>query len=97
VGTGKATEVKITDTLPLGVTLVSATPMYDSVSNRTYTWNIGDLGPGEGGTIIIVVEVDVGTSDRTLLHNSATLYYADANGNDYPWRTVRTLRSRHLS
>jgi uncharacterized repeat protein (TIGR01451 family) len=84
VGTGKATEVKITDTLPVGVTLVSATPLYDSVSNRTYTWDIGDLGPGEGGTIIIVVEVDVGTADRTLLHNSATLYYADANGNDYP-------------
>ena len=84
VGTGKATEVKITDTLPVGVELVSATPWYNSISNRTYTWDIGDLGPGEGGTIIIVVKVTVGTADRTLLHNSATLYYADANGNDYP-------------
>ncbi len=84
VGTGKATEVKITDTLPVGVELVSATPWYTSVSNRTYTWDIGDLGPGEGGTIIIVVKVTIGTADRTLLHNSATLYYADANGNDYP-------------
>jgi uncharacterized repeat protein (TIGR01451 family) len=84
VGTGKATEVKVTDTLPVGVELVSATPWYTSVSNRTYTWDIGELGPGEGGTIIIVVKVTIGTADRTLLHNSATLYYADANGNDYP-------------
>jgi uncharacterized repeat protein (TIGR01451 family) len=83
VGTGQATEVKITDTIPEWVELVSTTPGYTSVSNRTYTWDIGDLGSGEGGTITIVVKVKIGTPDKTLLHNSAILFYADANGNDY--------------
>jgi uncharacterized repeat protein (TIGR01451 family) len=83
VGTGDATNVKITDTIPNDVDFVSSTPMYDSVSGNTYTWNIGFLAAGDGGTINVTVKVKVGTPDKTLLHNEAVLYYADANGNAY--------------
>jgi uncharacterized repeat protein (TIGR01451 family) len=83
VGTGTATGVVVTDTIPNDVELVSVNPGYASVVGNTYTWYIGTLLSGEGGTIEIVVKVKVGTPDETFLHNEATLYYKDANGNDY--------------
>ncbi|UCD92232.1 MAG: DUF11 domain-containing protein, partial [Methanobacteriota archaeon] len=83
IGTGNATNVKVTDTIPSDVNFVSSSPAYTSVSGNTYTWDIGTLAAGQGGTITITVEVKVGTPDRTLLRNDAILYYADANGNDY--------------
>jgi uncharacterized repeat protein (TIGR01451 family) len=83
VGTGVATGVKVTDTIPDDVEFVSANPGYAAVIGRTYTWYPGTLLPGEGGTIEIVVKVKVGTPDKTFLHNEATLYYEDANGNGY--------------
>ncbi len=83
VGTGVATGVKVTDTIPEDVELVSVNPGYASVIGRTYTWYPGNLASGEGGSIVIVVKVKVGTPDKTFLHNEATLYYEDANGNDY--------------
>ncbi|TET89464.1 MAG: DUF11 domain-containing protein [Methanomassiliicoccales archaeon] len=93
VGTGVATNVKITDTIPADVDFVSSSPAYSSVSGNTYTWDIGTLDPGEGGTITITVKVKVGTADKTLLHNEAVLYYADANGNEYtPIRDYADVR-----
>ena len=83
-GSGIATGVAITDTIPEHVTFVTSTPSYDQVNGRTYEWDIGTvLGNGDGGNVIIVVQVDPGTADATLLHNVATLDYADANGNYY--------------
>lgn len=80
-GTGWASMVEVVDTIPADTTLVSATPWYDSVSGDQYTWVLGDVAPGASGTIKIVVSVDVGTPDETLLENDATLDYSDANGN----------------
>ena len=86
-GTGWATGVVVTDTIPDHVTYVSSSPGYDSVSGRTYTWNVGDVGPGDDGTITITVEINAGTPDQTGLTDHATLDYADANGNIYPQMT----------
>jgi uncharacterized repeat protein (TIGR01451 family) len=80
-GTGWASMVEIVDTIPEDTTFVSATPMYDSASGNEYTWTIGGVAPGGSGTITIVVSVNAGTPDETLLHNEATLDYYDANGN----------------
>ncbi|UCF09108.1 MAG: DUF11 domain-containing protein, partial [Thermoplasmata archaeon] len=82
-GTGDATDVTITDTIPSDTTFVSSTPSPDSSSGDTYTWNIGTVAAGASGTITITVTVDVGVADGTLLHNIATLDYDDANGNPY--------------
>ncbi|UCE37407.1 MAG: DUF11 domain-containing protein [Thermoplasmata archaeon] len=83
-GTGWASLVEIVDTIPADTTFVGSTPSPDSSTGDVYTWTIGDLAPGASGTITITVTVDVGTPDRTLLHNVVTLDYADANGNYYP-------------
>jgi uncharacterized repeat protein (TIGR01451 family) len=80
-GTGWASSVVIVDTIPADVTFVSSNPTYDSVVGNVYTWNLGDVAPGASGTITIIVKVDVGTPDETLLRNRAMLDYSDANGN----------------
>ncbi|MFQ5909327.1 MAG: hypothetical protein ACE5IJ_01230, partial [Thermoplasmata archaeon] len=86
-GSGIATDVVVIDTIPSDVTFVSSDPSYDDVSGDTYTWNIGTVGAYSSGTITITVTVDAGTADGTLLHNTATLDYDDANGNPYPQLT----------
>ncbi|MCK4367674.1 MAG: DUF11 domain-containing protein, partial [Thermoplasmata archaeon] len=87
VGTGVATDVVVTDTIPEHTTYVSSSPTYDQVSDRTYTWNVGTVQPGSGGSITLVVEVDAGTPDETVLTNTGTLDYDDANGNPLPQQT----------
>jgi len=82
-GSGNATLVVVTDTIPQLVTFVNSTPGYDSVSGRTYTWNIGDVPAYSNGTIIVRVTVNVSVDDGTVLQNNATMDYADANGNYY--------------
>jgi uncharacterized repeat protein (TIGR01451 family) len=52
--------------------------------HHTCSWDLGDLAPGASGTITITVTVDAYTPDGTTLLNTATLDYADANGNFYP-------------
>ena len=36
-------------------------------------WQIGTLGPGESGTIVITVTVGTGLADRTILTNRVTI------------------------
>jgi uncharacterized repeat protein (TIGR01451 family) len=83
LGSGQATDVVVTDTIPADVTLETTDPGYDSVSGSTYTWNIGTVAGYGSGTITITVVVKIGTDDGTLLHNEGTLDYDDANGNPY--------------
>jgi uncharacterized repeat protein (TIGR01451 family) len=87
VGTGVATDVVVTDTIPEHTTYVSSSPTYDQVSGSTYTWNVGTVQPGAGGSIILVVEVDAGTADEAILTNTGALDFDDANGNPLPQLT----------
>jgi uncharacterized repeat protein (TIGR01451 family) len=82
-GTGWASLVTVVDTIPDFVTYEVSLPYHDSVNGNEYTWNVGDVAPDSTGEIKIRVHVDPGTPDKTLLHNTATLDYADANGNYY--------------
>jgi uncharacterized repeat protein (TIGR01451 family) len=86
-GSGVATDVIVTDTIPNSTTFVSSSPNYDEVSGNTYTWYIGSVGAYSSGTITVTVTVDPGTPDGTLLRNMATLDYDDANGNPYEQMT----------
>jgi uncharacterized repeat protein (TIGR01451 family) len=54
IGTNYATNVVVTETYPSEVSYVSATPTPDTGNNK---WNIGDLTPGEGGTITVIVHI----------------------------------------
>jgi uncharacterized repeat protein (TIGR01451 family) len=81
-GTGTAGMVWVKDTIPADTTYVSSTPTYTTVSGDIYTWYTTNLKPGTY-KITLIVRVDVGTSDTTVLTNKVTLDYTDANGNSY--------------
>jgi len=69
-GPGTATGVVITDVLPAGLTLLSATPSLGSMTGST--WTVGALGAGASATLTIVTTVDSGTAGSTIM-NTATL------------------------
>ncbi|UCF08714.1 MAG: PKD domain-containing protein, partial [Thermoplasmata archaeon] len=84
VGTGDATLVEVIDTLPDYVTFKSATPAPTSISGSIITWLIGDVQSGGTGSITVSVKTNLVVPDGEELINTATLYYADANGNMLP-------------
>jgi uncharacterized delta-60 repeat protein/uncharacterized repeat protein (TIGR01451 family) len=70
IGPATATALSIVDTLPPGVTFVSAAPAGFTLSDRTLTFtNLGSLGAGSQLTASISVRADVGGT----LTNTATI------------------------
>jgi uncharacterized repeat protein (TIGR01451 family) len=67
-GPNDATSVQVTDPLPAGVTLVSATPGLGTYTAGTGVWNIGPLANGASTTMLVVATV-TGTNPVT---NTAT-------------------------
>ena len=57
-GSGTATGVVMTDTLPAGVAFHSSIPAATTVAGQTITWNIGTLLPGQQGVIKIYVKIN---------------------------------------
>ena len=57
-GTATAKNVYLTDTLPDGVSFVSATPPPDTTSGNVLTWSLGDLAVGASVSVAITVTVD---------------------------------------
>ncbi len=70
-GPAAAATVQLVDTLPAGVTFVSATPAPSSISGQTLTWNLGTLAVGQQGTITI--NTTVSTTAPPSLTNTATI------------------------
>jgi uncharacterized repeat protein (TIGR01451 family) len=71
-GPADATNVIVTDTLPAGVTLVSATPSQGTCSGGV-TCNLGNLASGASATITIEVTVDAATACGATLSNLASV------------------------
>jgi LPXTG-site transpeptidase (sortase) family protein len=68
-GPGAATGVQVTDLLPAGLTLVSATPSAGTTYNSaTGVWDIGSLANGANATLSVVAKVKV----TTPVTNTAT-------------------------
>jgi uncharacterized repeat protein (TIGR01451 family) len=57
-----ATGVSVTDTIPTGLTFVSATATRGSYSETTFVWDVGDLTPAAADTLTIRAEVTAGPS-----------------------------------
>jgi len=79
LGPMTASNVTVTDTLPLGAAFASATPGY--VTNAgTLTWNLGDLANGAGTLLTLVV---IPAADGPLT-NAVTAYSStyDSDTND---------------
>jgi uncharacterized repeat protein (TIGR01451 family) len=90
-GDEPAVGVKLVDTLPAGVTFVSASNggVYDAAT-RTVTWNLGDLAPGANGAYTIVVTVDSPAANGTQLVNNAVLSDAGKQISDSWTSTVQS-------
>ena len=66
LGIGAATGVNVTDILPSGYTLVSATPSVGTYTSGTGLWSIGDLANGANATLSMVATVNAtGSYDNT--------------------------------
>lgn len=70
-GTDVASGVELTQSLPAGVSFVSATPLPDF--GTTDTWTIGGLGIGASGTVTVVGIVAPGLANGALLPCDVTL------------------------
>ncbi len=70
-GPNDAPAVTVTDTLPAGVTLVSATPSAGTCTGLAC--DLGNLANGASATIIITVTVDPAVACGTMLTNTASV------------------------
>ncbi|EED30549.1 conserved domain protein [gamma proteobacterium NOR5-3] len=70
-GEGLATGVAITDTLPAGTQFVSASSG-GTHAGGTVTWDIGDIEPNTGGSVVVEVELGA-VADGAVLSNGAQL------------------------
>lgn len=71
LGNGTATGIIVTDTLPAGLTFVSANPTA-SVAGKVITWNAGSLLPGASTTRAITVKGNqAGTFENVVVVTSA--------------------------
>jgi uncharacterized repeat protein (TIGR01451 family) len=58
IGNQAASGVVLTDTLPAGITLVSANPPWTTATSQFAAWNIGALGAGAAGQIVMTTTVN---------------------------------------
>jgi uncharacterized repeat protein (TIGR01451 family) len=71
LGPADATGVVATDTLPSGLTFVSATTSEGSYASSTGTWTIGNICTSTAATLTITATVNPGTAGTTIT-NTAT-------------------------
>ncbi|NNF16716.1 MAG: DUF11 domain-containing protein [Gammaproteobacteria bacterium] len=84
-GTGNATILQVQDSLPGGVTFVSATPSTGTYDAATGVWYIGNLNDGASATLILNVNVDSGTGNSTITNTASVLSLSQSDpvsGND---------------
>jgi uncharacterized repeat protein (TIGR01451 family) len=72
-GPGAATGVQVTDLLPAGLSLVSATPSQGSFDSTTGLWIVGGLAPGGSQTLQLVATV----ASPAAQTNTAVISHAD--------------------
>jgi uncharacterized repeat protein (TIGR01451 family) len=64
-GPDAATNVTVTDLLPVGLSFVSATPSQGSYNNGTGVWSVGSLAVGVSATLVIHVTATAGSKTNT--------------------------------
>jgi uncharacterized repeat protein (TIGR01451 family) len=72
-GPDASTGVQVTDLLPAGLTLVSATPSQGTYDNVSGVWTVGTVSPGGAQTLSIIATVDSPAAQT----NSGTISDAD--------------------
>lgn len=79
-GPGAASRVTLTDTIPVGATFISATPITPSQSGRVLTFALGNLA--SGATRQITLNLRVGTVGTATNVASVTATETDPNNSD---------------
>lgn len=78
-GPATATGVIVQDTLPAGISFVSASPAPSSVAGQVLTWNIGTLAPAATSTTIsLVLRADASLPDSSSVVNESRI--GDSSG-----------------
>jgi uncharacterized repeat protein (TIGR01451 family) len=72
-GPANATNVKVTDSLPAGLTLINASPSQGTYTPSTGLWTVGNLEDGAAATLTLQVQV-VGPSAKT---NTVVISHSD--------------------
>ena len=75
IGPLVATNASLTESLPVGLTLVSATPLTGSYVNPV--WTIPSLASGATATLTVVAQVNASTAGSSALVNSVTAARGD--------------------
>lgn len=75
-GPHDASGIEVTDILPTGVTLVTATPSQGSYNSGSGVWTVGNVADGGSATLTFDVTVDAGTEGQTIT-NAAAITAAD--------------------
>ena len=70
-GTADATGVTATETLPAGVTFVSATPSTGTFDSTSGLWTVGTVAVGTTETLTVTATVNAGTEGSTLVDRFA--------------------------
>ena len=98
-GPDTATGVVLTDTIPAGLSFVSATNG-GTESGGVVTWNVGNLGLNEAFTALVTARVNTGTQGQTLVNAvsavndqnpDAVTDTCDVTVNDAPLTITKTV------
>lgn len=102
-GDAAAATVQVRDTLPSGVTYVSANPSPSSVSGQVLTWNFGSLVAGAQGMISLNVTIAASVANGTVVTNQSTISTTSSgdnpgdNSSDHPtivqWADVAVVKT----
>ncbi len=72
-GNEPAPTVVITDAVPANTTYVSCARAAARQAGGVVTWNLGNLVPGNTGTVQLVVQVITPLADGTIINNTASI------------------------
>jgi uncharacterized repeat protein (TIGR01451 family) len=70
-GPNNATNVKVTDVLPAGLTFGSANPSQGSYNSTTGLWTVGTVNNGGNATLTITATVNSGQAGQTITNTAA--------------------------
>ena len=88
-GPAASTDVVATDTLPAGLTFVSANPSVGTYSTSTGAWTIGTLGINATATLAIAATVNAGTSGQAIV-NTVTIGESSSETDPNPANNTAT-------
>jgi len=73
LGPDAAAGVQLRDSLPAGLTFVSAAASHGAYDAGTWIWDLGGLAAGAADTLKITASVDAGTQGTTLVNTASVL------------------------